>query len=131
MNKKLLRILSLLSLTIMVGVGSAVAQSERMTFTGTAIIYGTGASTRTINRTFRLELTGTTSAAEAQTILSTLRDGGQDDLLRDINDTNLGFFSLGGDIGRRVNAVMMEDAGGGKSGGGSKSSGGGSGSRKK
>lgn len=93
----------------------AAAQREsRTTYTGTAIIYGTGTSTRTISRTFRLDLTGETSEAEKQTILNTLRSDGQDQLLRNIDDRELGRFSLGGSLGLPVNAVMIEPAEGGQ-----------------
>jgi hypothetical protein len=113
--RKVTKKLPLLVALIAAFIIPAAAQREgRTTYTGTAIIYGTGASTRVINRTFRLDLYGETSDAEQQTILNTLRNDGQDRLLRDINDRELGRFSLGGGLGLPVNAVMVEAADGGR-----------------
>jgi hypothetical protein len=78
------------------------------TFTGTAVIYGSGLNTRTITRPFTLIINGRTSADEAQRYLSTLERGGQDALLRDIDDNDLGRFSLGGSVGVRLNAVAVD-----------------------
>ena len=78
------------------------------TFTGTAVIYGSGLNTRTITRPFTLIINGRTSADEAQGYLSTLERGGQDALLRDIDDNNLGRFSLGGSVGVPLNAVVVD-----------------------
>jgi len=100
----------LMALILVVGgVSDVFSQREgRTTFTGTALIYGTGTNTRTVTRNFTLNITGVTSGAETERFLSTLRDGGQDDLLRSINDNDLGRFSLGASVGPRINAVMVD-----------------------
>ncbi len=95
-------------------VPAAAQRANRTTYTGTAIIYGTGVSTRSITRGFRLDVTGVSSASETESFLSTLRDDGQDRLLRDIDDNDLGRFSLDGSVGRQINAVMIEPADGGR-----------------
>ncbi len=95
-------------------VPAAAQRANRTTYTGTAIIYGTGVSTRSITRGFRLDITGVSSASETESFLSTLRDDGQDRLLRDIDDNDLGRFSLDGSVGRQINAVMIEPADGGR-----------------
>ena len=95
-------------------VPAAAQRGDRTTYTGTAIIYGTGVSTRSITRGFRLDITGVSSASETESFLSTLRDDGQNRLLRDIDDKDLGRFSLDGSVGRQINAVMIEPADGGR-----------------
>jgi len=95
-------------------VPAAAQRADRTTYTGTAIIYGTGLNTRSITRTFRLDITGVSSASETESFLGTLRDDGQNRLLRDIDDNDLGRFSLDGSVGRQINAVMIEPADGGR-----------------
>ncbi|MBK9528514.1 MAG: hypothetical protein IPO41_09400 [Acidobacteria bacterium] len=85
---------------------SAIAQQDRTVITGSALIYGTGANTRTVSRTFTLNINGLTSAEDAQRYLSILQSGDQDDLLKAIGKNDLGNFSLGGSLGRRLNAVV-------------------------
>jgi hypothetical protein len=86
-------------------ISAATAFGQRETFTGTAVIYGSGFNTRTITRTFTLNINGRTSDRQAQRFLDILQESGQDDLLREINNENLGSFSLGGTLGRRLNVV--------------------------
>jgi hypothetical protein len=78
------------------------------TFTGTALIYGSGLNTRTVTRTFTLNITGKTSDADATRYLSILDRDGQDALLRAIDDNELGRFSLGGRVGLPLNAVFID-----------------------
>ena len=89
------------------------AEAQRgMTFTGTAVIYGSGFNTRTITRTFTLTINRRTSDAEAARYLNTLDRGGQDALLREIDQNDLGRFSLSGSVGERLNAVIIDQDGG-------------------
>ena len=92
-------------------VGFAYGQ-RGTTFTGTAVIYGSGFSTRTVTRPFTLIINGKTSVADASRYLSTLARGGQDDLMREIGGNDLGRFSLGGSIGVPLNAVIVDRDGG-------------------
>lgn len=87
---------------------AAIAQS-RETFTGTVLSYGTGRNTRTSTNTFTLNITGVTSAADAQRQLSILQESGQDALLKEISGNDLGNFSVGGRLGRRINSVSVSD----------------------
>lgn len=87
----------------------AVVGQQRMTFTGTAMIYGSGMNTRTVTRTFTMTVNGETSSADAARYLETLRRGGQDDLLREIDDNDLGRFSFGGSVGQPLNAVIVDE----------------------
>src|SRR5687767_1890643 len=88
-------------------VGSLYAQ-RGTTFTGTAVIYGTGLSTRTITRPFTLIINSKTAAADIQRYLSTLERGGQDALLREIDNNDLGRFSLGASVGVPIGAVLID-----------------------
>ena len=99
-----------LSLLLLAGV-STLAQ-ERVTFTGTALIYGSGFNTRTVTRNFTLRLNGTTSDQQANRALSTLQENGQDALLKTIRNEDLGTFSLGGQPALTVNAVRIDNVGG-------------------
>lgn len=79
--------------------------AARETYTGTVVSYGTGLNARTVSRNFTLNITGLTSDSQAQTFLTTLQDRGQQSLLDQINDEDLGYFSVGAQLGRRLNVV--------------------------
>ncbi len=85
---------------------------DRTTFTGTAVIYGSGLNTRTLTRTFTMHVKGRTSAADADRYLSILESGGQDSLLDALRNNDLGRFSLGGSVGQRLNAVVVDSVDG-------------------
>lgn len=89
---------------------SAAAYAQT-TITGTAVTYGTGFNTRMRSSSFTLRIRGETSDAETKRLLRVLQDGGQDKLLDELQKNDLGSFSLGGGIGRRVNAVRIERVG--------------------
>lgn len=78
------------------------------TFTGTALIYGSGMNTRTTTRTFTMRITGQTNPTDAASYLATLSDRGQDALLNVIRKNELGRFSLGGSLGSPLNAVIID-----------------------
>lgn len=101
---------SIVALAATVGI---VAQ-ERVSFTGTALIYGTGFNTRTVTRTFTMRINGISSANEVTSYLRTLQEDGQTGLIKATRDRDLGTFSLGGEVGRNLNAVTIEDIGSGK-----------------
>ncbi len=86
---------------------SAFAQRDAATFTGTALIYGSGFNTRTATRTFTLRLTSQTSESETARLIGVLQDGGQDALLKEVGKQKVGTFSLGGQVSRDVNAVHV------------------------
>lgn len=103
----------LLSLMLLLAAGAAFGQ-ERLTFTGTALIYGSGFNTRAVTRNFTLRINGLTSDQEVSREIALLQERGQDDLLKAIRDVDLGNFSLGGQTSRNLNAVRIEDVGGKK-----------------
>lgn len=86
---------------------TAAAQA-RATYTGTVVSYGTGRNVRTTTNTFTLDINGTTSESDINRYLSVLQEGGQDDLLKAIDDNELGRFSVGARVGRPINAVMID-----------------------
>ena len=79
------------------------------TITGTAVIYGSGFNTRTISRPFTMIVNGRTSATDAARYLNTLQRGGQDDLMRELNQNDLGRFSLTGSVGQPLSAVIVDE----------------------
>lgn len=91
---------------ILAFVNNAKAQKgNQETFTGTVVSYGSGFNTRTVTTTFTLTINGQTSDQQAQSFLGTLQESGQDSLLKEIGRENLGFFSIGAQVGRRINVV--------------------------
>lgn len=102
--------LSIFTIIILGLAGSAItaAAQRGMTFTGTAVIYGSGFNTRTISRGFTLTVNRRTSESEAQRYLSTLQSGGQDALMREIQNNDLGRFSMTGSVGHPLNAVLID-----------------------
>lgn len=102
-----------LSLTMLiVSAGFASAQTE--TYMGTIISYGSGRNTRTWTNTFTLNINGTMSGTEVDRYVSILQEGGQDDLLNAIRKNDLGNFSVGGRLGRQLNAVTIDQVDGKK-----------------
>jgi hypothetical protein len=99
---------TILLLTLVGAVATAGYAQRGTTFTGTAVIYGSGISTRTITRPFTLIINGRTSPADATRYLRTLEQGGQDALLREIESNNLGRFSLSGSVGVALSAVIVD-----------------------
>jgi hypothetical protein len=75
------------------------------TYSGTIVSFGSGLNTRTVTRTFTLRINRRTSDQEARNFLSILQENGQEELLREIRDEDLGYFSVGANIGRRLNVV--------------------------
>ena len=75
------------------------------TYTGTVLSYGSGFNTRTVTRTFTLNIDRLTSDAQAQRYLNLLSESGQDRVLDAIDDEELGRFSVGANIGVPVNVV--------------------------
>lgn len=86
---------------------SAFGQGGATTFNGTLVIYGSGFNTRTVTRTFTMRLTGTTSGQDANRFLNILQERGQSGLLNAINDEEVGNFSIGGQVGRDINAAFV------------------------
>lgn len=112
--KRIIGTFTLSALMLLLTSISGLAQQDRTTITGSALIYGTGANTRTVSRTFTLNINGLTSAEDAKRYLSILQNGDQDDLLKAIGQNDLGSFSLGGSLGRRLNAVVADKTEDGK-----------------
>ncbi len=97
-------------LLIMAIAGPAYPQWEgRATFTGTALIYGSGLNTRTVTSNFAMHLERITTPDDANRLLSVLEDQGQDGLLRAMSNNDLGRFSLGGRVGEPLRAVVVDD----------------------
>ena len=84
----------------------------RESFTGTVVYYGSGLSTRTVTTNFTLDITGYTSDAQAKNYLNILKDKGQDQVLDAIDNTELGRFSVGANVGAPVNIVRERDSDG-------------------
>ncbi len=102
-------VFSLLAITI--GSGAALGQ-RGTTFTGTAVMYGSGMNTRTTTRSFTMVINGRTPPAEAARYLKVLEDGGQTALLNAIDDNDLGRFSLSGSVGQPLNVVGIDQVDG-------------------
>lgn len=91
---------------------TAAFGQQAVTFTGTAVIYGSGFNTRTTTRTFTLRLTGQTSSEEANRLVGILQDDGQDGLLKALDKQKVGNFSLGSQVARDVNAAYVTEVDG-------------------
>lgn len=113
MKSMMIRLLVLFALTGS-AICSAVAQGNRETYTGTVVSYGTGRNTRTTTNTFTLLINGTTSPDEISRLVGRLQEGGQDELLDAVRKNDLGSFSVGGRLGRTLNAVSIDEVDGRK-----------------
>lgn len=103
-----MRKLLLLGFLVIVGLGSTAIAQQGTTFTGTAVIYGSGMNTRTTTRTFSLVITARTPPADATRYLSELESGGQDALLKAMNGQDLGRFSFTGSLGEPLTGVLID-----------------------
>ena len=82
---------------------TAIAQSAaRDTYTGTMVGIG---GRRSVTRAFTLTITGRTPDREVSRDVAILAEAGQDELLERIRERDLGRFSLGAQVGRRLNFV--------------------------
>ena len=91
---------------------SGLAQANRQTYTGTVISYGSGRNIGTTTNTFTLIINGETPDNEVNRLVGILQEGGQDRLLDAIRRNDLGNFSVGGRIGRNINAVRIDEVNG-------------------
>jgi hypothetical protein len=94
----------LIGLIIFAAVSGSNAQG-RETFTGTVVSYGSGFNTRMRTANFTLDLRRYTSDQDASRFLERLRSDGQEALLSSIRNEDLGRFSVGGNLGQRINAA--------------------------
>lgn len=78
------------------------AAAANESYTGNAISFN---GPRTATAFFNLRINGQTSDEQARQFLNTLKRDGQRELLDDIRNEDLGSFSVGNQIGRRLNVV--------------------------
>lgn len=100
MRLKVFVIAAAIVFTLTTNTAAQSAASE--TYTGTMV--GIGRS-RSVTRTFTLTLKGRTPDTQVARDVAILAEGRQDALLEAIDDRDLGFFSLGAQLGRRLNFV--------------------------
>jgi len=82
-----------------------IVAAAQETITGTVVSYGTGFNTRTQTGTFTLRLDRFTSDDRAQRLLGYLQSGAEDRLLSELDNEDVGTFSINSRIGPRVNVA--------------------------
>jgi len=82
-----------------------IVAAAQETITGTVVSYGTGFNTRTQTGTFTLRLDRFTSDDRAQRLLGYLQSGAEDRLLNELDNEDVGTFSINSRIGPRVNVA--------------------------
>jgi hypothetical protein len=102
MNKGITSFIAL-SFIILAGIVSAQAQKE--TYTGTVVSYGNGLSGRMQTGTFTLTIDRYTSDETAQRLLGLLQEGNDDTLLSQMDNEDVGRFSINGRVGPHLNVV--------------------------
>ena len=109
----------LVALVVVFGVFTSTAQNRNdrgrggaEIIQGTVVLYGTGMNTRTSVLPFQLRLTGETSPDQVRSLLGTLQESGQDEVLNRIRKDDLGSFSLNNRIGPRINFVSEDTVNG-------------------
>ena len=101
MFRSIYRVSVLLLALGLLGIGAAAQE----TITGTVVSYGTGFNTRTQTGTFTLRLDRFTSDDRAQRLLGYLQSGAEDRLLNELDNEDVGTFSINSRIGPRVNVA--------------------------
>ena len=102
----------LLAVLVLLTIVSKANAQAREIYTGTVLYYGSGRNIGTTTRQFTLNITGQTSDQQARRFLDVLRDKGQNNLLKAIDDNDLGRFSVGANVGTRINVVRERVEGG-------------------
>jgi hypothetical protein len=82
-----------------------IAACAQETITGGVVSYGTGFSTRLRTGTFTLRLNRYTSDDRAQRLLGFLQSGQEERLLNELDNEDVGTFSINGTIGPHVNVA--------------------------
>ena len=90
----------------------ASSANAKEVYTGTVI--GVGGPLGGVSRPFTLEINSYTSKAESSRAVAVLAEGGQDRLLKELEGKRLGYFSLGGQLGRDLNFVQETRAADGR-----------------
>ena len=103
---KMPRLLVFLAAITLISFASSISAQKQEVYTGT--IVGVGGRLGGVSRPFTLTLNGHTSDGAAERAVATLAEGGQDRLLSEIRNNNLGRFSIGGQVGRQLNFVVEE-----------------------
>jgi hypothetical protein len=91
---------------VLLAFASSIYAQRQEVYTGT--IVGVGGRLGGVTRSFTLTLNGRTADRAAERAVAILAEGGQDRLLSEIRDNNLGRFSIAGQVGRQVNFVVEE-----------------------
>lgn len=99
-------ILAAMFMAVLAGSGVYAQTSDK--YQGTVLSYGSGMNTRVRTSTFDLIINGVTPKDDADNLMKVLDEKGQDGLLDEIDDTDLGRFSINSRIGPVVNLVMMD-----------------------
>lgn len=95
----------LVALTLVFVSSSTAQKNGKETFTGTVLSYGNGLKIGTSTRSFTLNITGQTSDQQTQQFLAVLQEAGQNTLLDQIKNEDLGNFSVGANLGRTLLGV--------------------------
>src|SRR6266581_52219 len=82
----------------------ASSANAKEVYTGTVI--GVGGPLGGVSRPLTLEIDSYTSKAESSRAVAVLAEDGQDRLLKELEGKRLGYFSLGGQLGRDLNFVQ-------------------------
>ena len=98
----------LLYVAILIVAASAGALAQRTTITGTAVMYGSGYSTRTVTRPFTLIINNRSSDSDMTGFVEILQSGGQDSLKRELDRREVGRFSLGASVGVPVGSITVD-----------------------
>lgn len=95
-----------LAIVFAIGLMATSASAQAIeSYSGAVMTFGSGRNTRTITRTFNFDITKFTSDQDAKRSLGILIEGGQDILLKELSQQNVGRFSLNGNLARDVNFV--------------------------
>ena len=95
-----------LATVVLLSFAHGISAQRQEVYTGT--IVGVGGRLGGVSRPFTLTLNGHTADAAAERAVAVLAEGGQDRLLSEIRNNNLGRFSIGGQVGRQINFVTEE-----------------------
>lgn len=87
-------------------------QNGKETYTGTVLSYGSSLRIGTSTRPFTLNIIRQTSDQQAAGFLDILQSSGQDSLLENIKNENVGNFSVGANLSRTLNVVRENVADG-------------------
>ena len=106
------RVRSSIFFLVLISLSALSASAQQETYTGSIVSYGNGLTGRMRTGTFTLRIDRLTSDQRANQLLGLLQEGSDETLLNQLDNEDVGSFSINGRIGPRLNVVRESNING-------------------